>query len=481
MTKPLWTVEAIAAAAGAERAGPLPAAVLGISIDSRTVKAGEAFFAIKGDTHDGHDFVAAALRQGAALAVVARDRRDGHGNDPPLIVVDDVLEALRQVGRAARRRSAAKIVAVTGSVGKTSTKEALALALASSGETHLSPASFNNHWGVPLSLARMAQTARYGVFEIGMNHAGEITPLVRMVRPHVAIVTAVEPVHLEFFASVEEIADAKAEIFLGLEPEGAAVINRDNPHFARLRQRAEEAGVRNVVSFGEHASAEARLLKCALHPDCSAVEARILGAPITYKVGAPGRHLVMNSLAVLAAASLVGADLARAAIALAQQAPAAGRGTRITLELPGGRALIIDESYNANPTSMRAALALLGQAPLAPGGRRIAVLGDMLELGPTGTDLHRGLIDAIRHNGIDLVYCAGELMAALWEVLPSGRRGGYAKTAAELEPQVVAAVRAGDVVMVKASLGSRMGPIVKALVRRHSFTPSLPSPVSGGG
>jgi UDP-N-acetylmuramoyl-tripeptide--D-alanyl-D-alanine ligase len=472
---PLWTVDAIAAATGAECVGPLPQAVTGISIDSRTAAAREAFFAIRGDTHDGHDFVAAALGQGAALAVVARRRCDGYGSDAPLMVVDDVLEALRQVARVARRRSAAKIVAVTGSVGKTSTKEALALALASSGETHASTASFNNHWGVPLSLARMAETARYGVFEIGMNHAGEITPLARMVRPDVAIVTAVEPVHLEFFASVEEIADAKAEIFLGLEPGGAAVINRDNPHFAHLRRRAKEAGVHNVVSFGEHAGAEARLLKCALHPDCSTIEATILGQPVTYKIGAPGRHLVMNSLAVLAAASLAGADLARAAIALAQQVPAAGRGTRITLELPDGQALVIDESYNANPTSMRAALALLGQTPLEPGGRRIAVIGDMLELGPTSEDLHRGLIDAIRHNGIDLVYCAGPLMAALWDLLPSARRGGYARTAAELEPQIVAAVRAGDAVMVKASAGSRMGPLVKALVRRNSFT-TAPEP-----
>src|SRR6516162_5575201 len=215
MTAPLWTVDAMVAAMRAERAGPLPHAVTGISIDSRTVKSGEAFFAVKGDTHDGHDFVAAALRQGAALAVVARNRRDGYGSDAPLIVVDDVLEALRDVARAARLRTSAKIVAITGSVGKTSTKEALALALASSAETHASAASFNNHWGVPLSLARMAETARYGVFEIGMNHAGEITPLVRMVRPHLAIITPVEPVHLEFFASVAEIADAKAEIFLG--------------------------------------------------------------------------------------------------------------------------------------------------------------------------------------------------------------------------------------------------------------------------
>jgi UDP-N-acetylmuramoyl-tripeptide--D-alanyl-D-alanine ligase len=386
-------------------------------------------------------------------------------------VVDDVLEALCDLARAARARSVARIVAVTGSVGKTSTKEALALALQSCGETHASVASFNNHWGVPLSLARLPLGARYGVFEIGMNHAGEITPLVRMVRPHVAIVTAVEPVHLEFFASVAAIAAAKAEIFRGVEPDGAAVIPRDNPHYARLRRRARDAGVANIVTFGEHARADARLIKCALQPDCSAVEANILGVPVTYKIGAPGRHLVMNSLAVLAAASLAGADLAHAALALAQQAPAVGRGTRITLELPDGPALVIDESYNANPTSMRAALALLGQALPAPGGRRIAVLGDMLELGPAGEKLHRDLVDAIRDDAVDLVFCAGPLMAALWQALPSARRGGYAESAAVLEPQVVAAIRAGDAVMVKASAGSRMGPLVKALVRRYSIAP----------
>ncbi|HSV25828.1 MAG TPA: UDP-N-acetylmuramoylalanyl-D-glutamyl-2,6-diaminopimelate--D-alanyl-D-alanine ligase [Xanthobacteraceae bacterium] len=480
MTAPLWTLDAIAAATRAQCVGPLPQIVTGISIDSRTVTAGEAFFAIKGDTHDGHDFVAAALERSAGLAVVAWNRAGGYGSDAPLIVVEDVLEALRDIARAARLRSAAKIVAVTGSVGKTSTKEALVLALASSGETHASAASFNNHWGVPLSLARMAQTARYGVFEIGMNHAGEITPLVHMVRPQVAIVTAVEPVHLEFFASVAAIADAKAEIFKGVERGGAAVVNRDNRHFARLRRRAEEAGVQQFVSFGEHAGADARLLKCALHPDCSTVEATILGQAVTYKIGAPGRHLVTNSLAVLAAACIVGADLARAALALARQIPAAGRGTRVTLELPEGRALVIDESYNANPASMRAALALLGQAPLGPGGRRIAVIGDMLELGPTSEDLHRGLVEAIRHNGIDLVYCAGPLMAALWEALPSARRGGYAKTAAELEPLVLAVVRAGDALMVKASAGSHFGPIVKALVRRHSVT-TAPEPAQARG
>ena len=274
------------------------------------------------------------------------------------------------------------MIGVTGSVGKTGTKEALRLALARSGETHASVASYNNHWGVPLSLARCPASARYAVFEMGMNHAGEIEPLTRLVRPHVAIVTTVEPVHLEFFGSVEAIADAKAEIFRGLEPGGAAVINRDNPQFARLAARAKSAGVERIVSFGEHAKADARLIKCALHPDCSTVQARILGTDVTYKLGAPGRHVVLNSLAVLAAASLAGADLALAALALADlKPPSGGRGARITLDLPGGTALLIDESYNANPASMRAALALLGQAPMGPRGRRIAVLGDMLELG----------------------------------------------------------------------------------------------------
>jgi UDP-N-acetylmuramoyl-tripeptide--D-alanyl-D-alanine ligase len=472
----LWTTKAIEAATRGAGAGHLPQAVAGISIDSRTIAPGEAYFAIKGDVHDGHDFVATALAAGAGLAVVAKDRCEDRvagrgaafGDGAPLVIVDDVLAALRDLAAAARARSAARIVAVTGSVGKTSTKEALALALGADGETHASTASFNNHWGVPLSLARLPPSARYGVFEIGMNHAGEIAPLARLVRPHVAVITTVEPVHLEFFASVAAIADAKAEIFLGLEPGGAALLNRDNPHFRRLERRAAEAGAKRILSFGENAGADARLLKCALQPAGSTVEASILGVPVAYKVGAPGKHLVMNSLAVLAATSLCGADLARAALALARQAPAAGRGTRISLELPDGQALLIDESYNANPTSMRAALALLGQAPLGRGGRRIAVLGDMLELGPAGAELHRGLVDPIGENEVDLVFCAGPLMAALWQALPSGVQGGYANSAAELEPQVLAAVRSGDVLMVKASAGSRMGPIVKALVRRHS-------------
>ena len=461
----LWTLDAMAAAMKAERAGALPAAVSGISIDSRTTARGDAFFAILGDNRDGHDFVDAAFKSGAGLAVVARAHAK-HFGDAPLLIVDNVLEALRDLARAARTRTQAKVIAVTGSVGKTGTKEALRLALSGDGETHVSAASYNNHWGVPLSLARCPQAAKYAVFEIGMNHAGEITPLTKLVRPHVAIITAVEPVHLEYFGALEKIADAKAEIFSGIEPGGAAVLNRDNGQYARLEAAAKAAGVSRIVTFGEHQDAEARLLRASLQANSSTVEARILGENVTYKLGAPGRHVVHNSLAVLAAVALVGADLALAALALANLKSAAGRGARATLRLPGGAALLIDESYNANPASMAAAIALLGQAPVKKQGRRIAVLGDMLELGPSGPALHRGLAGPLAAAGVDLVYCSGPLMRSLWEALPSGRRGGYAETAAALEPAVLDAIRDGDAVMVKGSLGSKMGPIVKALERQ---------------
>jgi UDP-N-acetylmuramoyl-tripeptide--D-alanyl-D-alanine ligase len=303
------------------------------------------------------------------------------------------------------------------------------------------------------------------VLEIGMNHAGEITPLTKLVRPHIAIITTIAPVHLEFFGTLEKIAEAKAEIFLGVEKGGVAVLNRDIPQFDQLTGAAKDAGVSRIVSFGEHADADARLIKCALQPESSAVQARILGTDVTYKLGAPGKHLVLNSLAVLAAATLAGADLALAALALQKLQPAAGRGTRVTLTVPGGTALLIDESYNANPASMRAALALLGQTPVTGRGRRIAVLGDMLELGAQGAALHREL-GAAAAEAADLVFCSGPLMHSLFEALPSARRGGYAETSAALEGAVLGAMAAGDVVMVKGSFGSKMGPIVKALERK---------------
>jgi UDP-N-acetylmuramoyl-tripeptide--D-alanyl-D-alanine ligase len=462
----LWTSRAMAEAMRASIDGALPEGVTGLSIDSRTIAAGEAYFAIKGDVHDGHDFVEAALKAGAAFAVVEAAQREKFAPDAPLLVVDDVLAGLVDLAHAARARLNAQVIAVTGSVGKTSTKEALRRLLGAQGETHASTASFNNHWGVPLSLARCPATARFAIFEIGMNHSGEIAPLVRMVRPQVAIVTTVEPVHLEFFAGIEAIADAKAEIFTGVEPGGAVVLNRDNSQFARLQRRAKKLGISRIVSFGADQKSDARLIDLSLHAACSAVHANILGHDVTYKLGMPGRHMAMNSLAVLAAASLAGADLALAALSLSQVEPAAGRGVRRVLELANGEATLIDESYNANPASMAAALNVLGQATVGPHGRRIAVLGDMLELGPTSAALHRRLADAIKANHIDLVYCCGPLMRSLWDALSTGKRGGYAESAAGLEAQAVAAIRAGDAIMVKGSLGSKMKTIVNALEKR---------------
>jgi UDP-N-acetylmuramoyl-tripeptide--D-alanyl-D-alanine ligase len=463
----LWTIDAMAGAMGAQRQGPLPASVCGLSIDSRSIAPGEAFFAIHGDHRDGHEFVSAALAAKAAVAVVAAERRAQFPADAPLLIVPDVLTGLRDLAAAARARMHGKVIGVTGSVGKTGTKEALRLALSKDGETHASVASYNNHWGVPLSLARCPPTARYGVLEMGMNHAGEIAPLSRLVRPHVAIITTIAPVHLEFFGSLAKIADAKAEIFVGVPPDGTAVINRDIDQFAQLQRRAKDAGIARVISFGEHAKADARLIKCALQPRCSTVEAEILGTRFSYKIGAPGKHIVINSLAVLAAAELAGVDLALAALALAELQPVAGRGAPIAIELPGGQALVLDESYNANPASVEAALAVLGGSPIGPQGRRIAVLGDMLELGKDGTALHRALAKSVIANAVDLVFCCGPLMRALWEALPASRRGGYAEDSTALEAQVLPAIRAGDVVMVKGSLGSRMAPIVKALQRNY--------------
>jgi UDP-N-acetylmuramoyl-tripeptide--D-alanyl-D-alanine ligase len=284
-------------------------------------------------------------------------------------------------------------------------------------------------------------------------------------------------VHLQYFGTLKKIAEAKAEIFCGLEPGGAAVLNRDIRQYGQLAAAAAVAGVARIVSFGASRRADARLLRHSLQVESSTVEARILGEPVTYKIGAPGKHLVLNSLAVLAAAALVGADLALAALALNNLRPATGRGTRITLRMRGGSALLIDESYNANPASMAAAIALLGQAPVGGNGRRIAVLGDMLELGAQGAALHRALVEPIRAAAVDLVFCSGPLMHALWEALPSGTRGGYAETAEALQPAVLAAIRAGDAVMVKGSLGSKMGPVVKALERQFTRPAALePAP-----
>ena len=457
----LWTPLALVAPLGARVSGALPArGVTGISIDTRTLAEGDLFVALKGDNSDGHDYVRKAFEAGAAAAAIDEAHAQALAGAGPLYVAKDTLVALEGLGRAARSRSKARIVAVTGSVGKTTTKELLRCALASAGETHASAASYNNHWGVPLTLARMPESARFGVFEIGMNHAGEITPLVAMAQPHIAIITRIAPVHLEHFASVEAIADAKAEIFSGLQRGGVAILNRDDAQFERLRDAAGAAGVRFVLSFGESAEADATVLSCDVEGETTRVQARVLGQDLTYTIGAPGRHIAMNSLAVLMASRAAGLDLQAAARALAGFRPPAGRGQRETLQAADGPFTIIDESYNANPASMRAALDLLGAAE---GMRRIAVLGDMLELGPQARALHAAIAEDVERNQIDLVYTAGPLMQALSEAIPAERRGAHAANAAALEPIVLDALRAGDVVMIKGSNGSRMGPLVAAM------------------
>ena len=393
----LWSGLGLVAPLNARVSGRLPAGVNGISIDTRTLQDGDLFFANKGDNSDGHDYVAAAFEKGAAAAVVdeahATELRDAGG----LYVVHDTLEAMQSLGRAARARTKAAIAAVTGSVGKTSTKDALRHVLAAQGLTHASAASYNNHWGVPLTLCRMPKDSRFGVFEIGMNHAGEITPLVGMVRPQVAIITTIAPVHLEFFASIEAIAEAKAEIFSGLEKGGAAILNRDIPQFAQLRALALASPAGRLLTFGEGEDADARLEGVETVAEGSRVTARLFGEPLIFTIGAPGRHMAMNGLAVLLAVEALGGDIAQAARDLAGFTPPRGRGERRVLSLPFGDFILVDESYNANPTSMRAAIALLGETQAS--GRRIAVLGDMLELGPDGPALHAGLAEALEELG----------------------------------------------------------------------------------
>ena len=470
---PLWTGLGLVAPLGARVSGPVPAGVGGISIDTRSLQSGDLFFAITGDRTDGHAYVAAAFAGGAAAAVVDEAHADALRGLGPLYVVHDVLASLNRLGAAARARTAAKVVAVTGSVGKTSTKEALRLALTPSGPVHASVASYNNHWGVPLTLARMPKATRFAVAEIGMNHSGEITPLAASVRPHVAIVTTVAPVHLEFFPSMEAIADAKAEIFSGLEPGGTAIINRDNPHFERLEEAARRSPAGRVLSFGSYADADARLVDFKPAATHGMVDAVIAGRALSFRLGAPGRHLAENALAVLLAVHALGADLEGAAGALAFFQAQQGRGERIAVKTPEGPFTLLDESYNANPASMRAALALGGTLQPTGAGRRIAVLGDMLELGHQAPSLHAALAEDVTANGFDLVFAAGPMMKSLANALSSRLAVEWRPRAADIAADVLDAVRAGDVVVVKGSNGSRMGPIVAALKERHG-APAAP-------
>ncbi len=464
---PLWSAAQAAEAAGGRNTAPWTAT--GVSIDSRSLVPGDLFVALEGPSFDGHEFIGKAFEMGAAAAVSHRRAgapgpADIAGPGPPLLLVDDTLAALRGLGRAARARSRARFIGVTGSVGKTSTKEALARCLRAQAPTAASAGGLNNHWGLPLSLSRLPHDAAFGVFELGMNHPGEIRDLAKLLRPEVALVTNVEPAHLGYFGSLEKIADAKAEIFEATAPEGVAVLNRDNPHFERLAAKARAAGLERIVGFGRGADAEARLLDCTLAAAGSRVEAEILGEHLHYSIALPGSHWVMNSLAVLAAVAGAGADVARAAGELAHLEPVAGRGVRRGIDLPRGAFELIDDSYNANPASMRAAFEVLGGADLGPEGRRIAVLGDMLELGARATEMHAALAAPLRQAGADLVFTCGSGMAALDDALPAEMRGGSAADSGLLVPLVTASVAAGDLVLVKGSLGSRMGVVVDALM-----------------
>jgi len=424
----------------------------GLSIDTRSLKPGDLFVALKGEACDGHDFVAAAFAAGAGAALVSRDVPNAGG---PLLMVAHTQRGLEDLACASRARTNAKVIAVTGSAGKTTTKEILRVAFDALGQTYASAASHNNHWGVPLSLASAPRDAVYGVFEVGMNHFGEIRALVDMVRPHLALITTIAPAHLEFFGNCESIADAKSEIFEGLEPGGAALIPSDSPYADRLAARAQQAHVATLTRFGAAAGSDARLLSHAHDGDGMRLKADIFGTLVDCKVGAPGGHIAANAVAALACVHLAGGDVLNAAASLKNFTALKGRGARLALK----GLTIIDESYNANPASMAAALALLGDAK----GRKIAVLGDMLEMGTGGIAHHAGLAAPIEQNRVDLVFAAGSQMQALWDALPASRRGAYAETAAELAPQVTAALQAGDTILIKGSNGSRMSLILDAL------------------
>ena len=459
MAEPLWTSEEIIRATGGQSVGGAFRAT-GVSIDTRSIEPGDLFVALAG-VRDGHEFVAQALAKGAAGALVAREVGG------PGVVVGDALKALEQLGQAARERAPqAKRGAVTGSVGKTSITQAVMAGLMLAGRAHSSVKSYNNHIGVPLTLARMPRETERAVFEIGMNHADEIRPLVRMVRPHAVVVTTVGPVHTENFADGEAgVARAKAEIFEGLEPGGIAVLNADNRWFDQLKAEASRAGA-VVRSFGTGEGCDARLIDFQATGGYAVVQARLDGQAADFPILQTGQHWGLNSMAVLLMLEALDVDLSDGLAALGSFEPLAGRGAERTIRLPGGAFTLIDESYNANPISMASAIATLGARKTD--GRRIVALTDMLELGPEAQAFHAALAEPLEAAAIDLVFCAGPLMKSLWDALPPTRRGGYAETAAELSPQVVRAAEPGDVVMVKGSNGSKAGAVAAALAALDS-------------
>lgn len=461
----LWDAVEVARAIGGVAFGEFQ--VAGVEIDSRDVIEGDLFFALKGEAMDGHRFVPNAFARGAAAVVVDRPVEGPH------VLVDDTFVALRRLAAAARERAGARIVGVTGSVGKTGVKEAIFSALDRScrGNAHRSVKSYNNHVGVPLSLARMPARSRFGVFEMGMNHAGEIAALTTQVRPHVAVITTIAPAHIEMLGSEEAIADAKAEIFGGLEPNGIAIIPADSPHYARLKEAAErQAGA--VVSFGRAPYANVRLLDAVPAPGGGSLVTADLGdRRVCYTVAAPGEHWVANSLAVIAAVRAAGGDLGAAGLALAEMQGLKGRGARIEIKAQGGTALVIDESYNANPASMKATLAQLGSTPAR---RRIAVLGSMRELGEHGPAYHAALAGPIAEARVDSLFLVGDEMRALADELGKAGKTALGKPipfahCANVQEALRAlrelGVESGDAILVKGSNSVGLGALVAALAQ----------------
>ncbi len=469
----LWTCEDMIKAMNGRPVGAMPEGITGISIDSRSIGEGEAFFAIKGDRVDGHNFASVAIANGARLLVVSEAKLPALGRlTVPMIVVDDVLEGLSRLGMAARERVSGKVIAVTGSVGKTTTKEMLRHVLSPSGKVHASVASFNNHWGVPLTLARMPADTDFGVFEIGMNHFNEIRPLVKLVRPDIALITNIGAAHLGNFSSLDDIAVAKSEIFEGVVQDGTALINRDSPQFDIMERAAQAAHVTEVLTFGANARADYRLAEFDGSASGSTVWMQSGGATHEISIGAPGRHIAENAIAVLAVVDRAGADFEAAKHALATLRPEKGRGAQQRLGIGGGIVALIDESYNANPSSMKAAIALLAGTVPTGEGRRIAVLGDMLEMGEFSPHLHAELAEPLREGGIDTVWLAGPDMAYLRDALAGSAAVEYRATVDDLIPFVVTSVRPGDVLMVKSSKGTGCGRIVDALVQHYPAVPA---------
>ena len=476
MIRPLWTAAEAAAATGGRATGDWTAT--GVSIDTRTLAPGDLFVALTA-ARDGHDFVAQALAKGAAAALVSRIP-EGVAPDAPLLVVDDVQGGLKRLGAAGRARSGARVVAVTGSVGKTSTKEMLRAVLSGQGATHAAEASYNNHWGVPLTLARLPRDARFAVIEIGMNHPGEIAPLSRLARPHVEMVTTVAAAHLEAFDNIAGIAHEKASIVAGLEPGGVAVLTGDLATTPILLETARAKGAR-LLTFGESPGCHHRLTSVLLQDETTVGQGRAWRRPVLFRVSAPGRHFAVNAMGVLAVVQALKLDPVLAMNDLVRWSPPAGRGTRERIQMDlvhDDQAFhLIDDAFNANPTSMAAALEVLAAARPEDGigrvakGRRVAVLGDMLELGPDEIAMHRGLADLPFLAVIDVIHCVGPRMRALWEALPRGKRGEWNETAPEMAARAQRLVDAGDVVLVKGSKGSKVSLVVDALRKLGQAAP----------